>query len=319
MINNGMDNTLPTANVPTTATRFPSIGSLFIQSWELFVSRLGRLALFTLISGFFNFLFIFIIVLILIFVAIISNFGSSPAGHAAATPVFLSIFVLTGIVVIVVCSIIISALSDAWTILALNEAKTTSFGSIFKKGFGLIIPLSFISVISLFVSLGGLSFFILPAFIFAYLFLFVSYEVVCDNQRGINAFKRSYAIATHNFGEVFIRIIIICVISFAFSIVGDLIIHQIPTFAFIWVFISILVSWYQLCYSFTLYQQARVHTDLNKPVSLLWVWVISAVGWIIFLLLMFFLINLSTQLVKSGELQKIIQSYEKQNKMAPIW
>ncbi len=298
-------------NMQNTTNKFPSIGSLFSDSWNLFVSRLGRFFLLAITSFFFNALIIVIGLILAFVIVFVTNLGSALAtGHTAN----INASAVTGVIgllilIFLVVSIIVNSVYSAWLLLALNEPKETGFGTIFGKGFGFILPLFLIGLISFFFSIGGLFFFIIPVFLFAYFFAFSAYEVICDSQRGINAFKRSYAITTSNFGEIFVRALLIIIINVVASSLAGQLIHYSAAFAFIWIIVAILFSWYQITYFFTLYQQAKAHTDFSKPVSLLWVWIISILGWLIFIFVMFSLITGLSSLIKSGELQKILNSY----------
>ncbi len=299
---------------------FPTISSLFSDSWNLFITRLGRFFLLTITSILFNLLIIGVGLVLAFVIVLVTNLGSAlMTGHTTNINPSTVIGVITFLVVIfLIVSIIVNSVYNAWLLLALNEPKETGFSSIFSKGFGFIIPLFVVGVLSFFFSIGGLFFFIIPAILFAYFFMFMSFEVVCDNQRGINAFKRSYAIATSHFGETFIRAVLMIVINLVVSFLAEQIVHNNPVLTLVWIIIAILFSWYQIVYFFTLYQQARAQTDFSKPTSLVWIWIISTLGWIIFIIIiMFMLVTGLTNLVKSGVLQKFLQSYSHSSTPTP--
>ena len=294
-------------NMQSTADTFPTIGSLFIESWNLLISRFGKIFGFTVISFLIN-LIIFALGIGLSFVIVmVSGVKLGVTSNLVTGDVIGA--VLAMVAIILPCSFITSAIYNSWLILSLNEKQHVTFSAIFGKGFGFILTLFWIDAISFFFSLGGLFFFLLPALLFAYFFIFVNLEIVCDNQRGIAAFKRSYAITTHNFGEVFVRVLLIIVLNIIISGLTQALSKASPSFVIAEIIIAVLFSWYQMTYIFTLYQQARQRTDFSKPVSFTWIWVITILGWIIFVSFTSVLINLSLNSIKSGILQKMFNSY----------
>lgn len=290
---------------------FTSIRTLFIQSWDLFVSRIGRLLLFSLIAiaGF----------LICFFIAGISIFGSYVTffvSHGTkAAPPSIGIAIL-GIVVFIIVAIVLNIVYTAWILLSLSENATESFGTVFKKGFSFIIPLFLLGFLSFFFQFGGFFFFFIPALIFALFFCFSTYEVVCDKQTPLIALKQSYMILTRNFGDIFVRWLVLIFISFAISIFPQIFIQFDRAMTFSLIMVTFLLNsvfqWFALCYIYTLYIQAKQRTDFTKPASLLWMWIIAILGWILFAFVLVGVTYTISGLVKSGQLQKWMNQYEKQ-------
>ena len=57
--------------------------------------------------------------------------------------------------------------------------------------------------------------------------------------------------------------------------------------AFITSFSNIALCWFFVAFSFNLYKQARKNTNFEKKSNLLWVWITTILGWMIFFLILF--------------------------------
>jgi len=314
-----MDNSIQTqpvpANTQTSAQVFPSFSVLFSETWHLFISRFSRFFL-SLLIVILGYALSFGITVFTFSGAIISIFL---VHEKTATPFIM--LIVGGLIFSFILIFLCSFLSSIWFILSLSEAQTESFGSIMKKGFSLILPVFGISFLTFFLEVGGLIFLLIPFILFLFFFSFAQFEVIAGGQSPLHALKRSYMITTHNFAAVFIRLFILFILSVALTIIPQIITlfnskvsMEVGVLSFI---INLIFEWYALCFSYTVYTQAKQRTDFNKSVSFVWIWIIAAIGWVIWTFIFLSLGSALYQFARSGELEKIIQSYEKQNKMTP--
>ncbi|HUD44400.1 MAG TPA: hypothetical protein VMR41_02555 [Patescibacteria group bacterium] len=300
---------------------FPPISSLFNESWELFKSRLLRLLLFGMIDfGLFVFL-----ALILGIIAVTSFIGA--AGHNFPYNInwpslYPFLFGVGGVLLalLILGAIFIGVLAITWQLLSLNEDPKISFGTIFRKGFSFFIPVLAVTLLNVLIIIGGFFVFVIPGILFAIFVSYAQYEVIFDKQRGINALRRSYTIITTHFGEIFVRILLLWGLSFVVSLIPHLFASRpaagISGLSFI---INILLSWFGLCYYFTLYKQAKQRTDLTKPFSILWIWIIAIIGWVILLLIIFFTGMGISQALQSGQLPKYFQHPTRHAPLPPYY
>lgn len=304
-------------------TSLPSIQVLFVDSWNLFTSRLLRFLFFALIQvGFFTLLFLVLFIIgANIFVTSIMplyihhttiNFSALfPSLLIGGICIFIAMFLI---------GLTIGAVSTAWQLLVLNEPAHVPFSVLFRKGFSYIVPLISISVVLSVITLGGFFFFFVPVILFAIFFAFSQYEVVYEKQSTISALKQSYLIVTTHFGDIFVRMFLLWIISVFLSLLPSLVQHINSLAAVnlrsLLILIDIGLGWYSVCYSYVLYLQARQRTDLTKHVTLTWVWVLSGIGWLFFVIFLVVIVFIVIHFASSPQTSKALwQLY--QNSMSP--
>lgn len=306
---------------PPAGKAFPSIDSLFRESWELFKKSVLNLFIFNII------VLLFWVALIAVFVVFLTIIGGATGLFGAFFQQgFEKVIInylpsLLGAVLIftpvfVIAAIIISSIQQAGTIIVLNEAdKKISFGDIIKRSFRLVIPLFLVNLLMFLVIFGAAFVFILPALLLIFLFTFAAYEVILENKRWAGALKGSMQIVLSNFGDILARILLVFAINIGFGFASMLfgnIFSNVPvmdyTFSFGFTLIGILIGWYFSAYYLTLYKQAKSVTDTNKKTSMLWVWIIAIIGWIIAILLATVIISAVTAFMKSDKFKNSLSS-----------
>jgi hypothetical protein len=75
-----------------------------------------------------------------------------------------------------------------------------------------------------------------------------------------------------------VRLVLIYVLGFTISIIFTSFLEDFKLLNYL---VAPLVFWYMNAYSYMLYRQLRVVTPEAKQVSMLWVWVVAAIGGII--------------------------------------
>lgn len=292
----------------TKSTSLPPISKLFEESWQVFSKSVLSLFILTVIS-----LVIYLILAILAFVLfVISGTGSTLLqqgvegfiAQITATPALIWVLVIIGFIAWLIFLVINSAFQIAF-ILILDSNGSIPIGTALKNSLGLIIPLFLVGLLMSFLSFGAFFVFIIPAILFYFLFIFSQFEVVLNNQTGIPALKRSLLIVSSHFGAIVLRLVVIFVAYFIIASIIPSLLSQINTEVEIIVtiisfIINTLLGWYLLAYFITLYKQAKTSTKKDQT-SILWMWIVSLLGWVIAIGLIYG----GWQLVSSGVLNNL--------------
>lgn len=303
---------------------FPSIKSLLSESWVTFKKSVLSL----LFLNIFNGAVIFTLVLIGVIVLIMQIGGFAglkmlSSGQLDPKTLLSSSFVLPLVVICVVfllAIIVVSSIGQIASILFVGHAdERPNFALIIRQSLTFIIPLISVSFFTSVLSFGALFFFVLPAFIFAFFFLFITYELVLGGKRGLEAVRGSVQIISQNLGDILVRWILfvlayLVIVVFLPNILIKLernIGSLIKNLSFI---INTLVGWYGVSYWITLYKQASARTDRNKKVNITWMWIIAFFGWLIFSGIVYVGIKaLSSESLRSAIQQTIQKSLKNQN------
>jgi len=312
----------------STSKSFPSIGDLFKESWVSFKkSWVYLLAFYAIVFG-------VSIVVYGIFIGILILFGVGAALSASVLPKGGGPQVLIGMLgafgifipIFIVLSLLMSSAVQAGMILIVNKHRQEiGFGDVLKKSIGLAIPVFLVNVLLFITGVGGFFMFIIPGIIFGLLFVFAPYEAVLENKKWTGALRTSMGIVTSNFGDIFVRLLLLFVMMFAIGIALSIIRFAITLpFMFIndsnisviinmsigllaWP-VQIALSWFSVAYINSLYNQAKQAVDPNKKSSLMWVWIITVVGWIIAMITIIGVSYAIMSLSKSGALEKMFDS-----------
>lgn len=272
------------------ATSFPSIGSLFNETWQTFTQSV--LSLFILnVLGIAVYVGLTIIAFLLF---ILSGVGSLllknglPGITTALSSISsstITILVATVVVFGFFYLIVVSTLQIASILLVDSQGKTP-LASVFRKSLGLVIPLFLVNILIFILTFGALFVFVLPAVLFYFLLTFAQFEVALNNQRWLGAVRRSVLVVSKNFGAILVRLIIIVLIYITITTIIPNLLSKIGPETQIFVgivsfFVNLLLGWYMLAYQITLYKQARVGLESEQGKGIAWMWVVSIIGWLI--------------------------------------
>lgn len=288
-----MDNQQQSATTPTAYT-FPPISQLFKDSWQTFTQSI--LSLFILnIVGIVIYLGLGVLA-VLIF--ILSGVGSillknGLQGITANLPSiitgsgFMGLIITASVIAVIfgLAYIIVGSVLQIASILIVNNQGKTPLGNTLRKGLSLIIPLSLVSILTFFLIFGALFVFLLPALLFYFLLSFVQYEVILNNQRWMGAIKSSVTIVSKHFGAILIRLILLILIYLGYTVITNLL-SKIGSDTAILVgiisfIINLLLGWFSLAYTITLYKQAKTGLEQEKGKGIAWMWVVAIIGWLI--------------------------------------
>jgi hypothetical protein len=265
----------------------PSIQQLAKDAWELFKDT--WVAYLKLIGM--TIAYVFIAVLAGVLISLPLAFGVI-GSHAQifnqlnpfqiATLVLLVLWFILFFLSIIVIDIIVPIVS----IFILQGKKTTSIFELIKKSKPFFWPYFLTVLLSGLLAAGGLILFVIPALLIGFFFAFVTYEVVIENQSGRAALKRSYFMIKNNFWEVLGRLI---VLEIAYIIISSILgrlaqgdgLLRLVQFLF-----GLFGSWYARAYIYLLYKEVRAKTIFPAQISIRWIWIVSAVGWGILILLL---------------------------------
>jgi hypothetical protein len=133
---------------------------------------------------------------------------------------------------------------------------------------------------------GGIPLLLIPGLLIGFFFCFVAYEVVIDNQKYLTALKRSYFMVKNNFWEVLGRLIVLEVATIIVSSVLRRLSHGDGLLGLVNFLFAIFASWYARAYLYLLFKELRAKTTFPQQISITWIWVVSAIGWAIIILLL---------------------------------
>lgn len=299
-------------------TSFPSVKSLLSESWVTFKKSVLSLIFLNIFNG--AIIFTLVVIAAIVLIMQIGGFAGLKmlsSGQLDPKTLMSSSFILSLVLIFFVfllAIMVVSSIGQIASILFVGQAdKRPNFASTIRQSLTFIIPLVVVSFFTSILSFGALFFFVLPAFIFAFFFLFITYELVLGGKRGLEAVRGSVQIITQNFGDILVRWILfvlayLVIVVFLPNILIKLernIGSLIKNLSFI---INALVGWYGVSYWITLYKQASARTDRNKKVSMTWMWTIAILGWLIFAGLVYIGVKALSSIPVRSALQQSIQT-----------
>lgn len=262
----------------------PPIKQLFSDSWNIFTHSILNLLVFSLIS-----IAAYVVLFIVgITLALISGVGTNifqavglSSYHVPALILIIFLFLVFLIAIIVIGMIMQIGL----VLIVGNYPQKLKVGEVIKKSWSLIVPLIVVSILVFIIVVGGLFVFIIPYLVFAFLLMFAIYEVVLNNTKGLEALRRSVMIVVRYFGPLLIRILILIGINIGFILIPSIVSSIDKTagglVSILWFIANILLGWFGLAFMVTLYKQAKEGLDTDTTSHMKWLWIVSAIGWVI--------------------------------------
>ncbi len=286
--------------------KLPSIKSLFEDTWAAFKGSLLNVILLGVGSTLFSIIAIGIFI-VLAFATGMIRPGSTPNLNPNTLVLGSIIFVFLFVLFLVIQSVFRIGM-----ILAIGEyEKKESVVLLFKRSFGLFIPVFLTEIIVSFLMFGAFFFFIIPVLFFSIFLMFTVFEVILGGKKYSQALKGSVEIVKQHFGDVFLRLLVWVGIYMLASMVTGIITGFLPNNldvlgamgSFI---LNIFLSWFGTIYFISLYKQVVKRTDFSGPVSLKWFWIVSLLGWILGLIFISSVIALVA--ANSKEIQKYLET-----------
>lgn len=268
------------------------IQDLFKKTWHTFTKNLLNIFLFNLIG-----LGAYLLVSIMGFIAL---FLSGIGLGVLQGPLQASSMVLFGILLILflLAFMVVGVVWQVGLILIIDRSREhESFKEVLRSSWKLVIPVIVIQILVSLLTIGGFFLLIIPGIILSVLFSFALFEVVLNNKKGFEALRASLLMVGKNFWGVAGRLLILSVISLVMAValkdVGGLLL-----------IVNILLGWFGLVYSLTIYQEIKSSATEERKAKMLWVIIVSILGWIILGVIFYVVI----QLASSGAFQDILNS-----------
>ncbi len=268
-------------------SKLPSLQQLAQAAWELFQkTAISYLKLFglTLAS-----LFVGVLIGISISLPIsLAFFGSNlhNFNHLANFPVFGAILIVLWFILYLVLIIAIGIVFPIVSIFILQMKGSSSLFDLIKQSKRYVIPYLLTSLLSAFITFGGVILFFIPALLIGVFFIFMPYEVILEKQSGRQALVRSYVMVKNHFLEIVLRLFVFeigyLIISSVFNhLAGESFLLRFIQFLFI-----VFSMWYFRSYLYVLYTQIRERTTFPQHISLRWIWIVSGIGWLLTILIL---------------------------------
>ncbi len=274
-----------------TSNSLPPLKVLFTDSWTMFKGSLLHVFLLNLI-GFGIYAGLFLIALIIAIplgimsvLAVVQPNSFNPLAIFSFGTLGVLIFFL-----IIVCIVVGLALQAATILIVANYKIVSNYkkdlplGHTLKRGFHLVLPLIGATFLTSLITLGGFFLFVIPGIILSVLLSFTTYEIVISENSVLGAMRRSIAIVKSNFWGILGRmilwaLIVIVVVNIPnfFNAMGKNYNASVGLIQFV---LQILVSWFGISYTVTLYKQAKDSAQEGNS-RLMYPIILSVVGWIV--------------------------------------
>lgn len=224
-----------------------------------------------------------------------------------------------GFGITVLITTIIGLLVQIVLIRLLGEKKQVSLGESITKGLPLLLPLFITQIVVSLLSTGGMFVLFVPGLIISLLLSFAQYELVLQGEGVVASLKNSIRIVSSHLGTIllymlafgFMYVIIFYFIPNVIAKVDESSGIMVMMLRFV---ANLLIGWFGAAFNIQMYMQARKLTNLKKPSSLVWILLISLVGYLIF---GFIVLGVAKAFKSQGLLDRIKQAYQ-QETAAPI-
>ena len=286
----------------STPVSLPPIKTLLSETWQTFTKSILSLFLLSIlwvcVGGMTSFLLIFLPLLGLGFFSTLKpQIASELLKNLAALP---SQYWIISIGVFLIFIVLITFLGMAIQIAQLkvldDPTNKKSLWAILKESFGQVIPLYLMQLVSGLLIGGGSLLLFIPGLVFGFLFAFTAPVLIFEKTKILDGLRRSVALVSSHFGEILVRFLLVFIAYILVVIfIPNLIIKLDEQTGLILIFVrmllNILASWFWLAFTITLYKQVKQATPIDKKGSLLWILLVSILGWVASGLLIFLLIR----------------------------
>lgn len=256
---------------PTAA--FSSISELFSKSWDVVKKTWKKLLLISIV-------FYAIVILLSLFFGAVGAFsmGVGMATGASSAAVMVGVVIFLGLIV----GIAFGTAYSAGSIMIISEPDSEiGAWKRFTNGFSLVVPLTLLSLVIMFLVVGGLFVFFIPGIIMSILLSFAVYDMILHKTSVTQSMKNSVAIITRNFGEIFIRWLVVVALGFGIGLVLGFV-QIIPILGLIISIVGqVLFGWIVMAYWLMTFTEARARTNIDKPGSTTWMWIVGVIGWVL--------------------------------------
>lgn len=262
-------------------TTLPSLSVLFKDTWELFKKSIplyGKLL--GIIIGVIVFGGLGLFLLGLPLGISLIGAGNFTFFQPSAWQVVLMILFGLWALLFFMAMVMLSLFGPIANILIIAN-PASGIKEILRSAKSYIIVYFAVSLLSFFLVLGGFFVFLIPGLLISFFLAFIQYEIVLGNKKPLGALKGSYHLIKYNFWSVLGRFLLlhlgIILLSYILNeIIGDEGLLTVVTFLF-----NIAASWFASVYYVVLYRQVKAKTTTEPTSSLVWMWLLASVGWVL--------------------------------------
>lgn len=272
--------------------RLPPIKQLFQQAWDVTTGNVFHLFMLGVVSILITGAYTLIIGVLGVWLTMASGIlavvgSGSVKGLSAVSPMIFVAYIVLFVLLFVGWMVIASMVNSALILLMADyPERKMGVGGALKKGLTFVIPLFFAGCIAFFLTTGAFFVFIFPAFVIAFLLMYVQYEIVLNDKGPLAAVTSSVRAVSSHFGEILVRMFLYYLLYIAVvAFIPNLLRRIDPTtgimIGFLSVIANVFIGWFGFAYGIVLFRQTNEHTDYSKKPNVLWIWIVAVVGWVI--------------------------------------
>ena len=279
--------------------KLPPVEILFRESWDIFKKVFLKLFLLNLLGIVLCFVLIVAAALPFI-ISIISSFGQNkdflPFAEMFNLPTSSYIIFAVSLFAVLLLLLVMNYAFQISYILIIDRKGETPIWKTFKESFSYIFPFLLAGLLQALMGTGAFFLFLIPGLIFYLFLMFTNYEVIMGNKRGAAALRSSVSIVMANFSGIFGRSLLLILVYIAINLLlPELMENAVSGARLSVVFLSFIINslfgWFSLCYSVVLYKQAKAAFGDGKEKNITWMWIVSGLGWLIFIAIVFFAVK----------------------------
>lgn len=216
----------------------------------------------------------------------------SPAGFPGLKDIPSDYYYTIGglLLVYIICAAIIGSISSIGSLLALHSSnKGMTLMEIIKRTIALIPLVILYGLVSMLLVIGGFGLFIVAGIAIQIFISFGFYITVFEKKKPFAAIYRSVQFVSSEFGLVLGRVLLIFLASIVITLIfqtlnrGDL----KPYIALLTAVFNIFMGWFSVAYFIELYEHLNAKIPEDKPASTVWIYILSLLGWIIILMVIY--------------------------------
>ena len=239
------------APAQVTASKLPSIGELFSQSWTLYKSSWKLLVWLILLPILVTIAVVVIIGIIIATILAVSN--------GQITPDRIPLLIPPALVAVIIL-VIINSMGQIALIKAISMGGQARVKELVSMSWALMGRYILLSLLSGLVMLLGLILLIIPGIIFMVWYMFSTYILVTENVGGVAALKKSKSYVKGKFWGVLGRVGILTLVVLVISWLASLSDNQAITIIF-QLLSTFIIAPLASIYTFKLYQGAKASTS----------------------------------------------------------
>lgn len=185
---------------------------------------------------------------------------------------------------------ITSFIFSAFIIRLHNASQEMSFGKVLSMAWSKTPAVFIAMLVTSFISFGASMLLLIPGILVSIFLSAVIYEIVFHDTSLGEGLRNSYTIVKRNFGALFVRWLSAFGLAIVYGILMAVIQEMAQNAPLLYQLIStvmqVFLTWFMYSFAVIVYEQARSITDLSNTSSIAWMYVVSAIGWILFALLL---------------------------------